>query len=103
MPEQIFMKLGIYVYVMEPEPIATAYIINPSHQSVCLYVYAHIIVRQRLAKHIPVETNTRNNKKIVGRVVLTTVRVASKESLWVCPFTKNRCAGEDQQQFTGLN
>jgi hypothetical protein len=36
-PEPIFMKLGMYI--MAPEPISTAYYINPSHQSVCLYVY----------------------------------------------------------------
>jgi hypothetical protein len=31
------MKLGMDI--MAPEPISTAYFINPSHQSVCLYVY----------------------------------------------------------------
>jgi hypothetical protein len=36
-PEPVFMKLGMYV--MAPEPISTAYVINPSQQSVCLYVY----------------------------------------------------------------
>jgi hypothetical protein len=37
MPEPIFMKLG--TYIMPPDPISTAYFINPSDQSVCLYVY----------------------------------------------------------------
>jgi hypothetical protein len=37
MPEAIFMKLCMYI--MSPEPISTAYFINPSHQSVCLHVY----------------------------------------------------------------
>jgi hypothetical protein len=37
MPETIFVKLGMYI--MAPEPIWTAFFINPSHQSVCLYVY----------------------------------------------------------------
>jgi hypothetical protein len=36
---------------MTPEPISTAYFINPSHKSVCLYVYPLIIARQRLGKH----------------------------------------------------
>jgi hypothetical protein len=27
------------MYIMTSEPISTAYVINPSHQSVCLYVY----------------------------------------------------------------
>jgi hypothetical protein len=32
-PEPVFMKL------VAPEPISSAYFINPSRQSVCLYVY----------------------------------------------------------------
>jgi hypothetical protein len=38
MPEPVVMKLG--VYIIASEPISTAYFINPSHQSVCLYVYS---------------------------------------------------------------
>jgi hypothetical protein len=37
MPEAIFMKPGMYI--MASEPISTAYFINPSHQSVYVYVY----------------------------------------------------------------
>jgi hypothetical protein len=37
MPEPIFMKFGMYV--MASQAISTAYFINISHQSVCLYVY----------------------------------------------------------------
>jgi hypothetical protein len=37
MPEPIFMKCGMYV--MAPESISVVYFINPSYQSVCLYVY----------------------------------------------------------------
>jgi hypothetical protein len=40
--------------------------------------------RQRLGKHVPAATNTRNNRRNVGRVILYAVRVLSKESLWVC-------------------
>jgi hypothetical protein len=36
MDEPIFMKLGMYF--MAPEPISTAYFINPSHQSVSVCV-----------------------------------------------------------------
>jgi hypothetical protein len=36
MPEPIFMTFGLYI--MAPEPIPTAYLITPSHQSACLYV-----------------------------------------------------------------
>jgi hypothetical protein len=49
MSEPIFMKLGMYI--MAPEPFSTAYFINPSHQSVCVYVYPPIVVRQRLGKN----------------------------------------------------
>jgi hypothetical protein len=38
------MKLG--VYIMAPEPVITAYYINASHHSLCLYVDLHIIARQ---------------------------------------------------------
>jgi hypothetical protein len=75
MPEPIFMQL--YMYIMPPEPISTAYSINPSHQSVCLYVYPLIVARKRLSKNIPAETN----RRIVGGVAFYTVCVVSKESL----------------------
>jgi hypothetical protein len=32
---------------MALEPISMAYFINPSNQSMCLYVYAPFVVRQR--------------------------------------------------------
>jgi hypothetical protein len=50
MPQTILMKFG--TCIIAPEPISTAYFINPSHQSVCLYVYHHIVARQRLGKHV---------------------------------------------------
>jgi hypothetical protein len=56
MTEQIFMKLG--TCIMEPEPIQTAYFINPSHQFMCLCVYSPIVARQRLCKNFTVATNT---------------------------------------------
>jgi hypothetical protein len=40
MLERIFIKFGMYI--MAPEPISTAYLINPSHQSVCLYNVSHL-------------------------------------------------------------
>jgi hypothetical protein len=43
MAEPVFMKLG--VYIMAPEPIWTAYSINPSRESVCLYLYPPIVAR----------------------------------------------------------
>jgi hypothetical protein len=56
MPEPIFMKLDMYI--VAPEPISMVYFINPSHQPVCLYVYPHIIARQRLDKNVTTATNT---------------------------------------------
>jgi hypothetical protein len=51
------MKFG--VYIVAPEPITTAYFINPSHQSVCLYVYPlNVVARQRLGKNVTAATNT---------------------------------------------
>jgi hypothetical protein len=46
------------VYITAPEPISMAYFINPSHQSVCLYVYPHIAARQWLVKNVTAATNT---------------------------------------------
>jgi hypothetical protein len=45
-PKPNFMKLGMYI--MAPEPISTAYFINPTYQFVCLYVYPLLAVRQLL-------------------------------------------------------
>jgi hypothetical protein len=56
MAEPIYMKLG--TYIMAPEPISTAYFINPSHQSVCLYVYSLNVARQWLSKNVTVAMNT---------------------------------------------
>jgi hypothetical protein len=52
--QPVFVKLG--VYIMPPEPISTAYLINPSHQSVCI---SPIVARQQLGKNFTAATNTR--------------------------------------------
>jgi hypothetical protein len=66
---QFFMKLS--KYIIAPEPISTTYFINLSHQFVCLYVYPPpFIAKQRLGKHVPAPTNTRNNRRIFGCVCL---------------------------------
>jgi hypothetical protein len=49
--------MKLCMYIMEPQPISTAYFINPSHQSVCLYVYPPIVIRQRLGKNVTAATN----------------------------------------------
>jgi hypothetical protein len=83
MPYPIFIKLG--KHIMAPEPISMAYFLNPSHQSVCLSVCVSLlslpgkgsvkyippfVTRQRLSKHVPVATNTLNNRINVGHVCL---------------------------------
>jgi hypothetical protein len=79
MREPMFMILGMYI--MEPEPISTAYFINTSHQSVCLYVYRSMVARQRLSKkRYRGNEYTHNNRRIVGDVDIYAVRVVSKES-----------------------
>jgi hypothetical protein len=70
---------------MAPEPISTAYFINPSHQSVCMCILP-TVARQRLGRHVPMATNTRNSRRIVGGFVFCTVLVVSKESLRVCLY-----------------
>jgi hypothetical protein len=53
MPEPVFMKLGMYI--LAPEPISTAYFLNPSHQSVWMYIYPSFL----LDKNVTAATNTK--------------------------------------------
>jgi hypothetical protein len=81
---KIALRNKVRMYIRTPEPISTAYFINPSHQSVCLYVYPPIVARQTTWY-----TRSRGNeyikqRRIVRRVVFCGVHVVSKESLWVC-------------------
>jgi hypothetical protein len=66
MPESVFMKLGMYI--VAPDPISTAYFINLSYHSVCLWS-PHIVARQRLGKHVPAAMNTRNKKEVLDGCV----------------------------------
>jgi hypothetical protein len=79
MAETIFMKLGICIMI--PEPISAAYFINPSHQSVSIYVTLLSLlgngsvkcihpfdIRQRLGKDVPAAKNTRKNRITVRSV-----------------------------------
>jgi hypothetical protein len=75
MPEPIFMKLGMCI--MAPEPISTAYFINPSQQS----VYMCIVTGQRLCKQVPEAKNVHDSRRIVEGVVIYTVHVVSKEGM----------------------
>jgi hypothetical protein len=46
------------MYVTALEPISAAYLIHPSHQSVCTYVCPSYRCWQWLGKHVPAATNT---------------------------------------------
>jgi hypothetical protein len=75
------MKLG--TYITAPEPISTPYLKNPSHQSVCLYVYPSIVARQRLCKNPPVVVRQR-----LGRNFTTVTNThAAIEELLEAPFS----------------
>jgi hypothetical protein len=57
-------------------------------QTVCVSAcLSPTVARHRLGNHVFVATNTCNNRKTVRHVVLYTVRVVSKESLWVRVFS----------------
>jgi hypothetical protein len=74
-------------YIMTPEHISTVYFINPSHESVCLYVYLLSLLGNGSVKTLP-RRRMHTNKKIVGRVVFYEIRVATKESgLIILPRT----------------
>jgi hypothetical protein len=64
------------MYIMAPEPISAAYLINPSHQAVPLYVYPSIVARQRQVKTAGNEY-THKNRRIVRCVVLYEIQVVS--------------------------
>jgi hypothetical protein len=85
-------------YIMTTELVSTPCLINPSRQSVCLYgvfllsllgkgsvnCIRPFIAIQRLGKHVPAATNTRDNRRSVGRIIFCAVPVLSKQRIWVC-------------------
>jgi hypothetical protein len=82
--EPIFMKLCMYI--MAPEPISTAYFINPSSQSVsiCASHYRCSVTAQY--KRYRGNAYTCNSKRIVGRVLFYAIRVLSRKvGDWVFP------------------
>jgi hypothetical protein len=58
LPQSTFEFLNPDMHIMVPEPISTAYFINPSHQPACLHVYPASFARQRLGKNVTAATNT---------------------------------------------
>jgi hypothetical protein len=66
---------------MTPEPISTAYFINPSHQSVCLYVHPLSLLGNGSVKNVTAATNTYATiEELLDSIVFYAVRVISKES-----------------------
>jgi hypothetical protein len=61
MDKPVFMKFGMYIKASEPNSMA--YFINPSHQSMCPYVYPSIVARQWLGKNVTAATNTYTTKE----------------------------------------
>jgi hypothetical protein len=55
------------MYIMAPEPIATAHSINPTHQFMCLYVcIPPIVTRQSLCKNPPIVARQRSGKSVTA-------------------------------------
>jgi hypothetical protein len=104
MPELIFTKLG--TDIMATEPVSKAYFINPSHQCVCLCVYASyrckatallIVSLLSVQGNSSVNTLPRQWKNYWIRHFYA-VRVLSKESTWVSvcpPLVARRQHGKD--------
>jgi hypothetical protein len=71
MPEPIFMKFG--THIMAPDPIKSAYLINLSHQSMCLCILLSLLGNKSV-KTFP------RQRRIAGGVIIYAVRVVMKES-----------------------
>jgi hypothetical protein len=78
MSEPVFMKLGMYEYIIAPEPISTAYFINPSHQSTCLYVYPPSLLGNDSVNTLPLKRIHTAIEELC--FVFCAVFVVSKES-----------------------
>jgi hypothetical protein len=90
MADPVFIKP--FMFNMASEPISTAYYITPSHQyvSACVLLCNGSEIRYRCNKY------TRNNRRIVGRVVFCAVYVikgnaisSSQNCLLICILYRN--------------
>jgi hypothetical protein len=52
-------------YITAPEPNSTAYFINATQQSVCLYFYPPIITKKRLGIHVTAAANAYAAMKLI--------------------------------------
>jgi hypothetical protein len=77
MLEPIFMTLRMYI--MAPEPISTAYFMNPSHQSVCLHVYSPSLLGNGSVKTSPRQRIHATAEELLDAIVFYAVRVVSNE------------------------
>jgi hypothetical protein len=77
--EPVLMELGMNVIL--PEPILMAFLMNPSCQALCLYVYPSRFARRRYGKDVTAATNTHTYRIIFQLVVLYAVRAVSKEKV----------------------
>jgi hypothetical protein len=71
MPESIVTKFGMYVTA--PESISTAYYINPSHQSVCMYNTLSLLGNGSVITFL-------RHRRIVGGVVSYAVRTSCQRN-----------------------
>jgi hypothetical protein len=78
MSEPILMKLGMYIRA--PERISTAHFVNPSHQSVCLYVYPLLLLGMARWKRYRCNEYTCNNRRNICRVGFYAAYFISQES-----------------------
>jgi hypothetical protein len=80
-PEGVITKLETYIvaYLLKArtvKPEIKPLLANGSETT--------FVSRQGLDKHVPAANNTRNNKRIVGRIIFYAVCELSQESLWAC-------------------
>jgi hypothetical protein len=103
MPEPIFLKIGMYD-VIAPEPISIAYFINPSSQSLCLYVYPYRCYATAKWKHYRGNRYTRKSISVVSkesrRLVLP--RTSCLYSIWRRCQEKQQYGVEQQMMIMNL-
>jgi hypothetical protein len=78
------------MYIMASEPMTTSYFINPSHQSVCLYVYPTIVAGQRIDKNSPIVARQRLGKIVTmaTNTHATTEELMAASSVWPMSYQK---------------
>jgi hypothetical protein len=90
-PEQIFMKLGMYIVSLELISVACVCMCIPPIVSREAVRKRHplFVTRQRLCRHVPAVRNTNNNKRIFGSVCLITLLLLGINSVKMPAATRN--------------